>query len=103
MNQPRPDNEALALRNAGVVAERMRKIKGAALGVAMGKSEDWARKVLDGDSGVRLDDIPVLLKALGLKSVDAAKVCIDPDMARAYEIIVRKATREHDLIWDDAE
>lgn len=45
----------------------------------------------------------LLLKALGLKSVDAAKVCIDPDMARAYEIIVRKATREHDLIWDDAE
>lgn len=81
----------------------MRNWKGAALGAAVGKSEDWGRKILDGDSGIRLEDLPTLLTTLGLKIVDAAKVCIDPDLARAYEIIVRKATRDHELIWDDAE
>lgn len=92
-----------ALPKGGVMRERLRNWKGIAFGCAIGKSEDWARKVLDGDSGIRLDDLPQVLAALNLKIVDATKVCIDPALARAYETIVRKATREHELIWDDAE
>lgn len=79
----------------------MRSYKGAALGAAMGKSEDWARKILDGDSGVRLEDLPALLTALNLQVIDAGLVAIDPDIARAYETIARKAMRDHQLIWDD--
>lgn len=103
MNEPNAPLATSAFRKPGIVAERMRNYKGAALGLTMGKSEDWARKILDGDSGVRLEDLPALLAALNLKVVDATKVSIDPDLARAYETIVRKATRCHELIWDDAE
>lgn len=92
-----------ALRKTGVIRERLRNIKHAAIGVALGKSEDWARKVLDDESGVRLEDLPKLLDALELKVVDRAKVCIHPDLARAYETIVRRATADHELLWEDAE
>lgn len=98
-DQPMPT----ARRKPGTVSERMREWKASALGAAMGKSEDWSRKLLDGDAGVRLEDLPQLLEVLGLKLVDKSKVCIDPALARAYETIVRKAVREHELIWEDAE
>ena len=92
-----------ARRSPGTIRERMRSIKNAAIGAALGKSEDWARKVLDGDSGVLLDDIPKLLETLGLKVVNQEKICVHPEIARAYDVIVRRATAEHQLLWDDAE
>lgn len=60
-----------ALLNHGTIRERMRSVKNAAIGAANGKSDDWARKVLDGDAGVLLDDIPRLLATLGMKAVEA--------------------------------
>lgn len=87
----------------GTIKERMRSVKNAAIGAAMGKSEDWARKVLDGDSGVLLDDIPKLLTVLGMKAVEATKVCVDPDVAKAYQVIVSRATQARDLLFEDAE
>jgi hypothetical protein len=92
-----------ALRIGGVVEERMRNEKSAVLGIKMGKSDDWARKILDGDSGIRLADLPALLDALELKCVSKEKVCVHPELARAYHAIVKRATAERDLLLEDAE
>lgn len=74
-----------ALPIAGVVAEplrnplrdRLAKAKREAVEAALGKGESWATKVLNGESGVRLDDLPALLLTLGLKIVGVEKVCVE--------------------------
>jgi hypothetical protein len=68
-----------------LLRERFEAVKPAAIDDAMGKGESWAKKVGYGDQGVQLDDIPRLIAALGLKLVDAAKICITPERAAEYE------------------
>lgn len=69
----------------------------------MDKSDDWMKKIRNGDAGIMLDDIPALLAVLGLKLVDVNKVCVDREVAKAYETIARQAILRTDLIWDDPE
>lgn len=85
------------------VRDRLAKAKREAIESAMGKGESWATKLVNGESGVRLDDIPLLLSVLNLKCVDKSRVCIDPELARSYETIARKAMRERSLFEEDAE
>lgn len=69
----------------------------------MGKSESWLDKVLAGDAGVLLEDIPALLHAVDLKTVDVGKFCIDRELARSYETIAAKAMQARSLFDQDAE
>lgn len=87
----------------GIVRERLEKAKREAVEMALGKEESWCTKLLNNGSGVRLDDIPLLLDALGLKAVSKEKQCVHPELARAYDAIVRKATQERNLLFEDAE
>lgn len=63
------------LRNP--LRDRLAKAKREAVEAALGKGESWATKVLNGESGVRLDDLPALLLTLGLKIVGVEKVCVE--------------------------
>lgn len=84
----------------GVVRERFEEMKDAALDAAMGKGESWAKKVGYGTSGVLLDDLPRLLDALGLKTVDKGKVCVDREVYEAYKTLAGKAiTEPQKLDW----
>lgn len=69
-----------SLRAGGVVAERLRNAKAAAVADALGKSDSWVDKVRNGESGVLIHDLPALLDALGLKVVVSSKVCVDRDI-----------------------
>lgn len=89
------------LRNP--LRDRLAKAKREAVEAALSKGESWANKVLNGESGVRLDDLPALLLTLGLKIVGAEKVCVDADLLKSYEIIARRALAERSLIDEDAE
>ena len=89
------------LRNP--LRDRLTKAKREAVEAAMGKGESWATKLINNESGVRLDDLPALLQTLGLKIVDASKRCVDPEMLRSYETIARKAMLERSLLDEDAE
>lgn len=80
-----------ALRKAGVVAERLRSAKRTATANALGKSDSWVDKVLNGESGVMLSDIQPLLDALGLKAVDKSKVCVDKDIYTSLKSIAGAA------------
>lgn len=82
----------------GVLRERFEAMKDTALDAAMKKGESWAKKVGYGDSGVKLDDIPALLSALGLKLVDVNMVCVPREEHRAYRTIA-KIHLEQD--WDE--
>lgn len=90
------------IRRPGLLRERMGKAKREWLDVAMEKS-DFTTKVLNGGQGVMLDDIPNLLRHLGLKIVDVEKVCVDRELMWAYEIIVRHAGSGRSLILESAE
>lgn len=73
-----------------VISERLRNCKSAAVSAALGKSDSWARKVADSECGVMLDDLPKFLRELGLKVVDAGKVCVPKDEYLAYQVLAAK-------------
>lgn len=82
---------APSLRIGGVVAERLRTAKAAAVADALGKSDSWVDKVRNGESGILIHDLPALLQALGLKVVGAEKVCVDKEVYRALHTIAGAA------------
>lgn len=92
-----------ALPRAGVLRERLGKTKAEYLASAMDKDDSWVRKVRNGECGILIQDIPYFVHLLGLKIVDAGKVCIDPEIAKSYEVIVRRMTAERSLLMEDAE
>lgn len=87
----------------GVVRERLANAKSEWLAGVLDKDDSWVRKLRNGECGILLADLPALLKALGLKTVDIHKTCIDPDIARAYEVIARRMVAERSLLMEDAE
>lgn len=87
----------------GVVRERLVNAKSEWLAAAMNKDDSWVRKLRNGECGVLISDLPMLLYSLGLKVVDRSRVCIDPEIARAYETIARRMVAERSLLVDDAE
>ncbi len=89
---------------SGVIRERLEAAKLTSVDEAVRKGDSWSKKILAGDSGVRLDDMGPFLAALGLKVVDVSKVCVDRQTAQAYETIAKRAmAKDRTLIWDDAE
>ena len=103
------DRPVRALPIAGVatasrgnlVGERLRLAKREAVEAALGKGESWATKVINGESGVRVDDLPALLDFLGLQVVPAGNVCVDPELLHAVEAIARKAMAGRSLFAGD--
>ena len=90
-----------ATRN--LIDERLRSMKRSAIDAAMGRAESWATKIINGEAGVLVSDLPQLLAALNLKVVDAGLVVVDPAIASAYEAIVAKATSGRSLLLGEAE
>lgn len=100
-SSPTPSAESFPL--PGVVRERLGNVKSEWLASAMGKDDSWVRKLRNGECGILIADLPMLLYSLGLKAVDRSRVCIDPEIARAYETIARRMVAERSLLLDDAE
>ena len=80
-----------ALRHGGVVGERLRTAKAAAVADALGKSDSWVDKVRNGESGILIHDIPALLHVLGLKAVGDEKVCVDREIWTSLKTIAGAA------------
>jgi hypothetical protein len=89
--------------SASVIAERLRNAKGLAISSALGKSDSWARKVLDGESGVLLDDLPGLLKELGLRVVGVDRVCVPRDEYQAYRALAAQYLKQPQRLEEDWE
>lgn len=86
------------------IRKQLEKAKREAVEDQIGKGESWCTKVLNGDMGVKLDDIPGLCAALGLKIVSTDKRCVDADVYDAVlKIHERLAPHVRRLVWDDAE
>lgn len=69
----------------GILRERFDAMKQVAIDDAMDKKDSWAKQVGNGSSGVKLDDIARLVQILGLKLVDARRICITPEQRDEYE------------------
>lgn len=89
--------------DVSVIADRLRNAKGMALSSALGKSDSWARKVLDGESGVLLDDLPALLKELGLRVVGVDRVCVPKDEYLAYRALAAQYLKQPQTLVEDWE
>jgi hypothetical protein len=85
----------------GIIRLRLGRAKREAIDMAMGKAESWTTKILNGESGVRLDDLPKFLDALDLKAVDKTRVCVNADLAHAIETIARRAIAERGLLFEE--
>lgn len=92
-----------ARANTSVVAERMRNAKRTALSAALGKSDTWASKVIDGESGVMLADLPKLLTELGLRVVGIDRVCVPRDEYQAYRALAAQYLKQPQRIEEDWE
>lgn len=68
-----------------LLRERFEAVKDAAIDNAMDKGESWAKKVRTGDNGVMLDDLPRLISCIGLKLVEAGRICKTPQEIAVYE------------------
>lgn len=86
-----------------VIHERARNAKRAALSAALGKSDTWASKVLDGESGVLLDDLPGFLKELGLRVVGVDRVCVPKDEYLAYRALAAQYLKQPQRLEEDWE
>lgn len=92
-----------ALLKGRVVRERLLKMKRESVDAAMGKGESWCTKVINGEMGVRLDDLPLLLHVLHLKAVDLDLECVNPDTARAHDHLLRVALSRGSLLFEESE
>jgi hypothetical protein len=86
------------------VLDRLRHAKREAVESALGKGESWCKKVIAGDSGVLVEDLPQLCAFLGLKLVSADKRCVDPAVFDAVMAIHEKlAPQIRKLVWEESE
>jgi hypothetical protein len=92
-----------ALPNSRGLREAIGKLKREYIDSAMDKGESWTTKVLNGEQGVRLDDIPKLLDILDKKIVGKEKVCVDRETAHAQDILFRRFAATHSLLFEDSE
>jgi hypothetical protein len=97
------DGRGMAPPPANPIRERLHDAKREAIESAMGKGESWCRKIINGETGITLDDLPALLRALDLKVVDINKVCLNAEVARAQETMLRAAIASRSLLFEDAE
>lgn len=85
----------------GVIRERFDREKDLAIESAMKKGDSWAKKVGTGQSGVLLDDIPLLLEALGLRAVCKSKVCVDKSVYESFRTLASAALSDpQKLQWE---
>lgn len=104
MAESSPDPRSESLPKKGVAWEALRNAKDSVVALAMGKDDSWVRKVRNGECGVLIDDIPILLHAIGLKAVAAHKVCVDRELVEAMATMHAKlAPKVPKLMWDEAE
>lgn len=68
-----------------ILRQRFDAAKQVAIDDAMGKADSWAKSVGNCSSGVKLDDIARLVQVLGLKLVDARRICITPEELAEFE------------------
>lgn len=94
---------AAAITRPGLLRERLGNAKSEWLAGVLDKDDSWVRKLRNGECGILISDVPALLSALGIKMVDQRKVCVDPEMAKAYEVIARRMLAERSLLMEDAE
>lgn len=96
-------SSAASFPRPGVVRERLGNVKSEWLADVLGKDDSWVRKLRNGECGILISDLPLLLDALSLKAVEKKKVCVDPEIAKAYETIARRMVAERSLLTEDAE
>jgi hypothetical protein len=95
---------ARAREGKSIIRERFNAEKDSVIESGVGKAESWAKKVGQGASGVMLDDIPKLLKVLGLKVVDESRVCVDRAIYESYRTLAKAAiTNPSSLNWEEEE
>lgn len=92
-----------ALPTSRALREAIAKLKREYIDSAMDKGESWTTKVLNGEQGIKLDDIPRFLDIIDKKIVGKSKVCVDPEIAHAQDILYRRHAAAHSIIFEDAE
>lgn len=97
VSPPEPLPTSRALREA------LGKQKREYIDSAMDKGDSWTTKVLNGEQGVKLDDIPKLLDILGKKIVGKDKVCLEREAAHAQDVLFRRMAATHSMLFEDAE
>lgn len=84
------------------ILQRHARVKNSTIAEAIGVDESTVSRVASGQAGVKLTDLQAYLRALGLKIVDAGRVCVDRDVYESYKTLATKALTDiKSLEWEE--
>ncbi len=85
---------------AQVLLHKLAAVKNSTVAIAIKKDESTISRIVNGETGVKLDDIQAFLDALGLKVVDKNRVCVDAAEYQSYRLLATKyLERPVELDW----
>lgn len=84
------------------ILRRLARLKNHEVAKAMGRDPSLVSRIASEELGVKLSDLHPFLLALGLKLVDANKVCVDRSVYESYKTLaVTALTEPAKLHWED--
>ena len=93
-----------ASRQLRTLSQRLSKRSLADLCAALNKDDSTASRIRSGESKLTIEEFAKLLPFLGLKLVDAKRVCVDRETYESMAHMVSKAMRDETtarrLMWD---
>lgn len=93
-----------ARKFASVILRRLATVKNVQVAQAVGCHETTVGRIASGELGIKLADIDKFLGALGLKIVDARRVCVNVDEYEAFQRLARlylATPKAQQLDWGD--
>lgn len=81
-----------------VILQRVAAVKNEAVAQAIGKDESTVSRIVSGESGIRLEALHPFLAALGLKVVDAKRICIDVEKYNAMLVLAQRAMAQEQKV-----
>lgn len=98
MSAVSPQPSASARKLLQVILQRVATVKNSTVGDAIGKDESTVSRIVSGESGVRLEVLHPFLAALGLKVVDAGRICIDVEKYNAMLVLAKRAIAQEQKV-----
>jgi hypothetical protein len=89
-----------------MLATRLARLSGKQIGEACNCDHTQASRIASGQRGATIEEWCNLIELMGLKLVDADKVCISPDRLRFLEQTTARALANEDVakaLWESPE
>ncbi|MCA3065446.1 MAG: hypothetical protein ING73_00760 [Rhodocyclaceae bacterium] len=90
---------------ASIILRRLAAVKNVNVAEAVGCHETTIGRIASGELGIKINDVDRFFAALGLKVVDASRICVDADEYAAFRSLAKKYVDQtaRQLDWGEEE